>query len=88
MKQHARKVKKARKMRTPLEIKLGVGIFDSKQWLERKSAKQQEVIKEYMSALGKKGGNTTLERHGLDHYKERAKHMNEVIKQKKESLIN
>jgi len=53
-----------------------------------KCARKQEIIHDYMSALGKKGGNTTLERHGLDHYKERAKHMNEVIKQKKESLIN
>ena len=88
MKAHRRKIKLARKLRSNLEVKLGVPIFDSANWLARKSAKQQKVIKEYMSALGKKGGNTTLERHGLDHYKERAKHMNEVIKQKKEGLIN
>jgi len=56
MKKHALKIKKARKMQTPLERKLHVPLFDSAEWMKRKQALQTKQISKYMALLGSKGG--------------------------------
>jgi hypothetical protein len=53
---HSAKLKMARKMMTPLEIKLGVSPFDCNEWKKRKASKVSKVISEYMASLGRKGG--------------------------------
>jgi hypothetical protein len=53
---HKDKVKKARKMQTPLERKLHVPLFDSAEWMKRKQTLQTKQISKYMSLLGSKGG--------------------------------
>ena len=69
MKKHAKKVKEARKMLSPLEVKLGVSKWDSKAWQDRKEARQKKVISDYMKALGKKGGETLKAKMPADYYK-------------------
>jgi hypothetical protein len=40
-------------------------------------------IQDYLKEIGKKGGTTTKQRHGKEHYQRLAEHMNQVRKQKK-----
>jgi len=42
---HKRKIQMAKSMRTPTEEKVGVGLFDSKEWRKRKEQKMFQEIK-------------------------------------------
>lgn len=40
-------------------------------------------IAQAASEMGRKGGTTTKKRHGVEHYQKLAKHMNEVLAEKR-----
>ncbi len=64
---HKKKVKLARRMRTPLEEKLRVPIFSSGEWMKRKDAKAKQIIREHHETIGRKGGLKTAKR-GSEYY--------------------
>jgi len=80
---HKDKIKLARKLQSDVEKKLHTPLFDSANWLARKEARKQKVIKEYMSALGRKGGGKTKANMPPDYYKEISKKGVEARKAKK-----
>ena len=68
MKQHQKKIRRAKKMMTPQEISDGVGIFESRAWNERKNAKLTKQLSQYMRVLGQKGGNILKASKPADYY--------------------
>ena len=91
MKQHNKKIKLARKMMTPLEVKLGVSKFDSAQWQLRKQARLAKIIKQHHQEIGSMGGNKTLENKGKEYFKElnkksvETRRLNKLNKQNEEN---
>lgn len=79
---HLNKIKKARKMMTPLELKLGVSVWDSKSYLERKQARLAKIIRQHHEEIGRKGGLKTAEK-GSEYFKELNKKSLEVRRNKK-----
>jgi hypothetical protein len=51
---HKQKVKKAKRMMTPGEVRASVSIFDSKAWNARKKARHESEAKRHKDALKRK----------------------------------